>query len=220
LSKEEGTKKDHVNVANEEDNSVDIAFMSHILGGQVAAKNFFIGNSGASCHLMGSDRGLFDWKDVNDDIIIGDGKSIHAKKIGKIKMLLKQNNRTECIVTLTDVKYVPSLGPYNLFSINQALGKGFKLGSEGKSITLSKGIFKMEFDKIIETKTNWSARVEMIPILETDMPAVPTNIGKMCENMNTLRELFGYIREDATKWTADYHMIKRGGNLDPCESCV
>ena len=112
-------KKDHANMANQED-ITDIAFMGHDRTVRIANNNYFIADSGASCHLIGSDEGMVEWEPINDEIVIGDGKSIHAVKVGKVKMTLKQQDGPDRVITLTDVKYVPELGPYNLFSINQA----------------------------------------------------------------------------------------------------
>ena len=101
--------------------------MTQEMKGKEKMKNLFIADSGASCHLVGNEQGMYEWEYIDDDIVIGDGKSLRATKIGKLKMLLKQQDGSEKVVQLTGVKYVQNLGPYNLFSITQALSKGFKL---------------------------------------------------------------------------------------------
>ena len=213
-------KKDHANMANNEDSFNDIAFMVHEKKVRIANNNYFIADSGASCHLIGSDEGMVDWEPIDDDIIIGDGKSIKAVKVGKVRMTLKQQDGLDRVIMLTDVKYVPELGPYNLFSINQALSKGFQLGNEGRTITLTKGDFKMAFDKVIETKTNWLAGVEMIPIVDgkTGGKLKSKRYNRM--DVNIFHEIFGHVGEEATKLTAGYYKFSLKGEFEPCESCA
>ena len=87
-------KKDQANVANNNE-EVDIAFMTQEMKGKEKTKNLFIADSGASCHLVGNDEGMYECEHIDDDIVIGDGKSIRATKIGKFKMLLKQQDGSE-----------------------------------------------------------------------------------------------------------------------------
>jgi len=158
---------------------------------------------------------MFEWRPINDEIMIGDGKSIHAVKVGKVKLMLKQQDAPDRVIVLTDVKFVPELGPYNLFSINQALAKGFQLGNEGRTITLSKGNFKMSFDKVIETKTNWLAGVEMVPIAEGAKSKAITTKTYNKMDVNVFHEMFGHIGEDATKLTAGYYKFAWKGDFEP-----
>ena len=79
--------------------------------------------------------------------------------------------------------------------------------------------FNYERIKIIETKTNWLAGVEMIPVVTTSK-LQPKNGNMKTENVNTLHEIFGHVREDATRLTAEYYGIKLRGTLDPCEDCA
>jgi len=224
-------QKDKGNVAMEGSGShgeSEIAFMLMeneeyaMSGEEKVEKNYFIADSGASCHLVGSDKGMYNCKSINDEVIVGNGKGIQATKIGSLKMLVKQEDGKEHVITLHGVKYVPELGPYNLFSLTTAMKKGYQLGSCDKAITLSKGSFQMAFDTAIITKSSWLAAVEMIPIVnnqERIQPAVSMQEGK-CSDVNILHEMFGHIGDDATKFTAEYYKLKCKGELDPCESCA
>jgi hypothetical protein len=51
-------------------------------------------------------------------------------------------------VTLNDVKYVPNLC-VNVFSLNKALKKGFKVSNDGVVVSLNYKNLKLTFDRII-----------------------------------------------------------------------
>jgi hypothetical protein len=64
-------------------------------------------------------EGLTDVKEIDESIKTVNGHSIKATKLDGEKFT----------VTLNDVKYVPSLC-VNLFSLNKALKKGFKVSND------------------------------------------------------------------------------------------
>ena len=102
--------------------------------------NLWIGDSGNSRHLTGSDEGMVDWEEINEPIKLADNKTIWAKKKGTLPLrVIPEDGVGEYDVEMKDVYFVPDLGPYNLFSITMALDMGFSLGNKGKTITLSKG---------------------------------------------------------------------------------
>ena len=59
---------------------------------------------------------------------------------------------------MKNVKRVPDLAPYNLFSITWALNNGFQLGNKGKIVTLKNGDF---------TVTLSSSEAEFMSLPET-----------------------------------------------------
>jgi hypothetical protein len=50
----------------------------------------------------------------------------------------------------------------NLFSINQALKKGHKINHDNITISLSKGITKINFDRVFKAKDGAESGVKMI----------------------------------------------------------
>jgi hypothetical protein len=100
------------------------------------ANDLWILDSGASCHYCQSAEGLTDVKEINELIKIGNGDSMKATKIGNLKCEVSQINGEKFTVTLNDVKYVPSLC-VNLFSLNKALKKGFKVSNDGVVVSLN-----------------------------------------------------------------------------------
>ena len=122
---------------------IDIAFQMDTRPEQ----ELFIADSGASVHLTGSLKGMTNLRDLkNDEVTVGDGNSITAEKIGDKRTTILQEDGKERDVVLHGCKYVPKLGPFNLFSLTNSIDKGFELGNEGRSITIRKGDFKLKFD--------------------------------------------------------------------------
>ena len=50
---------------------------------KVLKKHLFIADSGASCHMVHTDTGMFDTRDIKEEITVGNGNVIYAMKIGK-----------------------------------------------------------------------------------------------------------------------------------------
>ena len=121
-------------------------------------QEIFITDSGASVHLTGSMEGMRKLKD-NDKVTVGDGTSIVAEKIGDKSITIVQEDGAERDVVLSGCKYVTKLEPFNLFSLTYSVDMGFKLGNEGKNITIRKGDFKLKFDRIINTKSGYVCEV-------------------------------------------------------------
>ena len=49
------------------------------------------------CHIAHSDMGMYDWGPINEIIMIGNGQSIKATKIGKIKIkIYKKGEISNC----------------------------------------------------------------------------------------------------------------------------
>jgi hypothetical protein len=57
-------------------------------------ENIYIGNSGASCHMVHSDEGMYDIKNIRERITIGNGPCIKALKIGKKQGMIKLDDGT------------------------------------------------------------------------------------------------------------------------------
>jgi hypothetical protein len=66
---------------------------------------------------------MFDVRDIDEKIRVGNGNLLFATKIGNLKLDVTQVNGTNFTITLQGVNFVPDLW-VNLFSINQALKKG------------------------------------------------------------------------------------------------
>jgi hypothetical protein len=83
-------------------------------------KDLWIGDSGASCHFINTDKGMFNFKHIYDKIGVGNGNVAIASKEGSVKLKVYQKNGETCNITLHNVKYIKNLKT-NLFSIDQRL---------------------------------------------------------------------------------------------------
>jgi hypothetical protein len=79
--------------------------------------------------MVHSMDGIIDVKDMNQKVTIGNGQSIHATKIGKLRASYVSKDSEKKKIVLHNVKVVPDLAPSNLFSITAVLESGFKLGN-------------------------------------------------------------------------------------------
>jgi hypothetical protein len=134
-------------------------------------ENIFIGNSGASCHMVHSDEGMYDVKPIKEKITIGNGQYIKALKIGKKRGMIKLDDGTIMNIVLNYVKYVPKPSPYNLFSITQAISSGWMLGNEGKTILLNNGKSVLKFNKMLKTKSGYVGGAEILPRVDDNIAA-------------------------------------------------
>ena len=64
-------------------------------------KDLWICNTGTSCHMTGSLEGLIEMEDINQQVILEDGRSLVARKMGNLKSKVAENDAD---VTLMNVK--------------------------------------------------------------------------------------------------------------------
>jgi hypothetical protein len=101
---------------------------------------------------------LFDVKEINKMIKVGNGDTMMATKVGSLKYQTIQNvDRSGINIALHKVKYNPDLWP-NLFSLHQTLKKGHKISNEDMIIYLPKGASSITFDRIYNTKNDGTVR--------------------------------------------------------------
>jgi hypothetical protein len=167
------------------------------------AENIYIGDSGASCHMVHSDEGMYDIKSIKEKITIGNGQYIEALKIGKKKGMIKLDDGIIMNVVLNNVKYVPNLAPYNLFSITQAISSGWMLGNEGKSILLENGKSVLKFNKMFKTKSGYVGGVEILPRVDDNIAAPALSPGKGVDIMK-FHDMLGHVSESTMRKIAEY----------------
>jgi len=183
-------------------------------------KKFLIADSGASVHLTGSIEGMTNLKELkNDRVTVGDGTSILAENIGNKNITILQEDGEEWDVVLRGCKYVPKLGPFSLFSLTNSVDKGFKLGNEGKNITIRKGDLKLKFDRIINTKSGYVCGVATKTKKNYDV--VNSTLEKSSSvDVNHFHQLLGHLGQVKTREIAKYYGIKLTCKYKPCLDCV
>jgi hypothetical protein len=87
---------------------------------EILKDDICICDSGACGHYCKLDKDLFDVKDINEKITVGNGESMKAIKVGSLKCHVIQLNGSCVNVTLKEFNSVPEL-LVNLFSIIKAL---------------------------------------------------------------------------------------------------
>jgi hypothetical protein len=167
-------------------------------------ENIYIGNSGTSCHMVHSDEGMYDVKSIKEKITIGNGQNIEALKIGKKKGMIKLDDGTIMNVMLNNVKNVPNLAPYNLFSITQAISSGWMLGNEGKTILLKNGKSVLKLNKMLKTKSGYVGGAEILSRVDDNIAAPALSPGKGVDIMK-LHDMLGHVSESTTRKTAEYY---------------
>ena len=119
--------------------TMDLAFP--MVKSQNTTKNqdvhLWVGDSGASCHMTNSLSGMYNIKDKEFSVTIGDGQTVQATKTGKWKGYTNQKDESSNMIILNFVAYIPSIF-MNLFSITQALKNGSNLSNKGQIITVQK----------------------------------------------------------------------------------
>ena len=95
------------------------------------SNNIWIGDTGATCHLVARDYKMINVKMINEEIRVGNGSKLKAKKLGDLPVIIKQADGKETEAVLKNVKYVPRL-MCNLFSIVSALSRDGSWQMKGK----------------------------------------------------------------------------------------
>ena len=160
---------------------------------------------------------MFEIRDIDEDITIGNGKPMKATKVGKLKVETVQKNGSTQQFTMVDVKYVPDLY-CKLFSVTAALDKGFQIGNKGRVIYLQKGDFKIAFDKVFETKTGFISGIDLKPRSDESAQAA-LEAGREI-NINDLHQRLGHPSEESVRKTAKLLDLKVTGKFTKCENCA
>ena len=124
--------------------------------------NTFLGDTGASTHMVGSDEGLYDYEEIDKSVVIGDGKELKATKLGKLKKTVHQVDGMTMDIVLEEVKFVPGLD-MPLFGILKALAQGWKIKNHGINLTIYKGPMTLTFDRNLRTRNGKLVGVSLLP---------------------------------------------------------
>ena len=201
-------------------NSNDVAFTTITMKNNFA-NDLWILDSGASCHYCRSVEGLTDVKEIDESIKIGNGDLMKATKIGNLKCEVTQINGDKFTVTLNDVKYVPSLC-VNLFSLNKALKKGFKVSNDGVVVRLNFKHVKLTFERVINATDGCVTGVSMKPMISNNINgfANASISNERIYDINHLHKLFGHCGQEILNKMIEMYGFKSSGSFDTCEQCA
>jgi hypothetical protein len=114
-----------------------------------------------------------------------------------------------------NVKFVPKLAPYNLFSITQAIANGWNIGNKGQMIYLKKDMNILQFYVVIKTKTGWVSGVQIMPRIDENIAIAALGPGKSV-GMMEYHDMLCHVSEATTKATSRYYDIKLKGKFEIC----
>ena len=184
------------------------------------SNDIWICDSGACGHYCKSIEGMFDVKDIEEKITVGNGDSVMATKVGSLKRRVLQIDSSTLEITIKEVKFVPNLCA-NLFSINKAIKNGFNLSNKGTSICLTKGSSSITFDRVIKTLSGTISGIKMVPN-DSSVAYAAHGIQDSTKtiDINKFHEMIGHCGFDRLKKTAEIHGLKLKGELKVCEDCA
>jgi hypothetical protein len=106
----------------------------------------------------------------------------------------------------------------NLFSVNKALKKGFKISNEGEAISFSKNHVSITFDMIYHTKGDDTVSGIMMQACSPLMVNQATNGFSFdkCIDVNKFHEMLGHCGADKLQKTAHIHGIRLKGSIKIC----
>ena len=107
-------------------------------------KEKWIWDSGATVHITNNDYGMFNVKNYNFDITVGNQETTRCTKMGDILLKLKDSTWKDKTVTLYNVRYVASFIGY-LFSISTAMTNGAEIRFKNKKMEVQKRDVVIEF---------------------------------------------------------------------------
>ena len=178
----------------------------------------WIADTGASCHITNEDTGMYDTMLLkNDYITVADEREVKAIKIGKLDMMVLQENGERTKVTLTNVKYVPDLA-VKLFSLTAALDHGMNLGNQGRMIFIWKNDLELRFDIEFEMKTGFSVGVRMKPVIQDQAQMILKPGTKL--QIQELHGMLGHASMRTCRETAKYYGWIISGQDYVCDSCA
>jgi hypothetical protein len=181
--------------------------------------DIWICDSGTSSHYCVSDRGMFDVRNIDEKIRVGNGNLLVATKIGNIKLNVTQVNGTNFTITLQGIKFFPDLW-VNLFSINQALKKGYSISNNDIIISLNKGSNKITFDRFFKAKDGTVSGILMKPCGNPVAYTVLNGVTKKGIEINDFHTMLGHCGSDRLERTARIYGFKLFGELKTCEQCA
>ena len=191
------------------------------LEGKEFNRDTWLADSGASCHMGNSDDGMYDVTIIDEPITMGNGKSLRATKVGKLRRTVKQVNGHTVDIVLDGYKCVPGLS-MNLFAVVKALDAGWDIGNEGINIFLVKGGTRITFDRIYNTATGSLCGVEILPRTVSASKhdiAVPATDPHKHWDINQLHKVYNHASEEILRKTAKYYGWTVSGKFEACADC-
>jgi hypothetical protein len=180
-------------------------------------KNTWIGDSGASIHMVNNLNGVTEIEEINDTVTLGDGRKVEAPKRGVFHGVVKKVDGSTKYVSLK-VNYVPSLW-INLLSITHAIKNGMSLTNDADSMILTNGSCRVKLDRKLSNFNDHTMTVYIEPINNESMCVSCTTEERKKMEVNDLHALLGHVGEAKLRDTAQAINITLTGKFEDCEYC-
>jgi hypothetical protein len=180
----------------------------------------WLADSGASCHMGNSEEGMFDITLIDEPITLGNGKSLRATKVGKLRRTVHQVNGDTLDIVLEGYKCVPGLH-MNLFAVVKTLQTGWDISNKGIHIRLQQKGACIEFDRIYNTATGSLCGVKILPRTGQETKndiAVPAAETKHWD-INKLHKVYNHASKEILRKTAKYYGWTVTGKFEACADC-
>ena len=175
--------------------------------------DLWIGDTGASTHMKNTIDGLFDLRNEETIVKIGNGEGLKSTTVGTLRAIVEQTDGTKIDVTLKNVAYVPELAT-NLFSITKAMENGFKVSSTGNILRLSKGTKMVKFDRLQKTKNGFYPGIQMRVKVDHEKANLASGT-----NYSEAQQKFGNPGYEISKMAKKRSSWMDSLKLEKCEVC-
>jgi gag-polypeptide of LTR copia-type len=152
-------KKDH---PNGDEEVAEIMLMCGFVDGNMRDDDIWLADSCASTHFTNSLEGMFDVREVQKEVYVGDGKVMRVEAVGSKLVTVVQVDGMSTDVTLTDVMYTQEM-VCNVVSMTKAMTEGFEISSTGKQLKMKKGTLEIVFDREFKSGIGFMLGVKMVP---------------------------------------------------------
>ena len=177
--------------------------------------DLWLGDTGASCHMTYTARGMRNLIPMTSSVIFGNGQRLKSTHIGEKHGVVIQKDGTKTRIKMKNVKVVPDLF-CNLFSISAALKEGCYLEGNASELTVSIGKRKYRFDNKIKSGKGFvfGIRINSDGNITSSMPMRTTY------HINKIHERLGHPGENITRATAKILGVNLHGTMKHCDGCV
>ena len=199
----------------------DLALMNVERENPKKTRNLWVGDSGATHHIVCKDENLINWVQSDEEVEAADSGLMRVEKIGMIQYQFKDENREVSEVIIEDVKFIPNLR-LNLFNIPLGMMKGWnvelkgtisKLKKEEKVISFHKKFRKGRvFFHVLKNRKGRAGKEEQ----RWDLCGKP----QKQYNFKAFHDLVGHASLETTRKTAQRLGIKLTGTIKTCEDCL
>jgi len=184
--------------------------------------DIWIGDTGATCHLVKSAKGLYDVEAIKDCIIMGDCREVAVTQRGNLDLMVHQKDGKQHAKSMRQIKVLPG-AQHNVLSIPMLLSSGWKCQGQytdkaGLHVAFTKkGQHPLIFDRLIRSGQSFLLGVKMKRLFN-QVNAMTSKGSKMTRQK--MHQLLGHCGHDVSNMTAKAMGVELSGTFRPCLNCA